>query len=316
MTASPHNTNPDAGQQPVLSVVIPSWNTIELTRKCLASLQPEARGLRMEVIVIDNGSQDGSPAMVANEFPWVHLLKNTQNLLYSRACNQGGEIATGEYLCLLNSDTVVPSGTMHRLVQFLAQNPGHGAVAPRLCNLDGSVQPICRRLPRPVEILFGQFVLAWVPAAERYRRHAAMTDFDHLHSRDVEQPPGTCILLRTAEFRRLRGLDESLPLFYSDVDLCKRLWMSGRPIHFLAEAELYHVGSASVVLHPMWRTEFLHSQLRYFRKHHGWWVAMSGRLVVITSALALSLRTLLGRSAGRFGILRALWRSTIRAVRS
>ena len=180
--------------------------------------------------------------------------------------------------------------------------------------MDGSVQPICRRFPRPIEIVFDQFVLSWLPAAARYRSHAAMSDFDHVHSIDVDQPPGTCVVLKTADYARLGGLDESLPLFYSDVDLCKRIWKSGLPIRFLAEAHVFHIGSASVVKHPMWRTEFMHSQIRYFRKHHGWWAAMFCRLVVLASATALSFRTLFGRSSDRFGILRKLWGSIFRVV--
>jgi N-acetylglucosaminyl-diphospho-decaprenol L-rhamnosyltransferase len=306
--------NVDNGAAPLLSIVIPSWNTLALTRACLASLAASAGELASEVIVVDNGSTDASAAMIEREFPAVRLLRNDRNLLYSRACNQGGEVARGRYLCLLNSDTVVPPGTLRPLLAFLEQNPGHSATAPRLDNMDGSLQPICRRFPRPIELVYDQFVLAWFPAAERYRRHAAMADFDHLHARDVEQPPGTCIVLRTADYRRLGGLDESMPLFYSDVDLCKRLWLSVGPIRFLPEARLFHVGSASVVRHPMWRTEFVRSQIRYFRKHHGWFIAMFGRFVVLVSALALSLRTLAGRSQGKRAILRQVWRSTLRAL--
>jgi N-acetylglucosaminyl-diphospho-decaprenol L-rhamnosyltransferase len=278
-----------------VSVVIPSWNTIDLTRSCLRSLSSADHGCKIETIVIDNGSADGSADMVADEFPNVHLIRNAKNEYYSKACNQGAQIANGELLCFLNSDTEVPKGSLMTMAAFLTANPGYGAVAPRLNNSDGSVQPICRRFPTLLEVLVDQFGFSGWKFADTYRDWAAMKDFDHLSSRDVDQPPGACLMLSKHLFHRLGGFDESLPLFYSDVDICRQIWKAGYQIRFLSEATVMHVGSASIVRHPLWRAEFMRNQTRYFGIHHGWWAALLVKLAIISSAGLTALRTAAGR---------------------
>ncbi|MCC5869130.1 MAG: glycosyltransferase family 2 protein [Gammaproteobacteria bacterium] len=283
------------GRPPDLSIIIPSWNTLTLTRECLGSLFSNDHGCELEVIVIDNGSADGSPEMVAREFSRAKLIRNPVNEYYSKACNQGAELATADVLCFLNSDTLVPPGSLRKMLNFLEGNQDYGAVAPRLNNPDGSVQPICRRFPTVFEVIADQFDLSRWQVMQRYRASANMRDFDHLSSRDVEQPPGACFMLRSRDFNTLGGFDESLPLFYSDVDICLRLWRSGQRIRFLADAEITHVGSASVVKHALWRAEFMRNQVRYFRKHHGWFAAQFAKSIIIASGVRTAIGTALGR---------------------
>jgi N-acetylglucosaminyl-diphospho-decaprenol L-rhamnosyltransferase len=280
--------------RPDISVVIPSWNTQGLTRDCLRSLLHQDHGCRLEVVVVDNGSHDGSPDMIEREFPEVVLIRNERNEYFSKACNQGAAVATGRYICYLNSDTIVTPEALGRMKAFLEHNPGYGAVAPRLDNPDGTVQPICRRFPKLIEVAIDQFGFERFEFARRYRDRAAMKDFDHLSSADVEQPPGACLLMRRSDVDAIGGFDESMPLFYSDVDLCLRIWRAGRPIRFLAEARIFHVGSASVVRHPLWRAEFMRNQVRYFRKHGGLVRALAAKGIILSSGLLVALRTLAG----------------------
>lgn len=285
----------DPTKRDSISIVIPSWNTLELTKNCLASILRHVDDYPAEVIVVDNGSTDGSPDMVAREFPRVTLIRNTRNEYFSKACNQGAAVATNDYLCLLNSDTVVPAGSLHRLMAFLRAHPDYGAAAPRLDNVDGTVQPICRRFPTLMDVLIDQFDLSWWPAARHHRRWVAMSDFDHLSSRDVEQPPGACLVMRRDLYAAIGGFDENLPLFYSDVDLCLSIWRTGKRIRFVADAHVFHVGSASVVRHPLWRAEFMRDQVRYFRKNLGRSAATFAKAIIGLSVCVTALRTLLGR---------------------
>src|SRR5687768_5607526 len=129
-----------------LSVVVPSWNTRELLRACLESLKTTLP-MSSEVIVVDNGSQDGSARMVQEEFQHVRLIKNPQNRGFAHATNQGVERARGAYVLFLNSDTVVQGNAVKAMVAFLEENVRYGAVAPRLVDTTGTTQRSHMRFP-------------------------------------------------------------------------------------------------------------------------------------------------------------------------
>jgi len=254
-----------------LSVVVLSWNTREILRACLAALERDVPCEPREIIVVDNGSADGSAQMVARDFPAVRLLCNAENRLYAEANNQGALAARGRYVCLLNSDTEVRPGALDRLAGFLEIHPEYAAIAPRLVNPDGTVQRACRRFPTLLEPLLESTSLGTFPPGSWLSWWTSMGDFDHQHSRDVHQPPGACFLLRTAEYLAVGGLDPSLSLFFNDVDLCLGLWRKGRRIRYLAEAEVMHHQGLSTRAHDSRDRNLLWIQNRttYYRKNHG-----------------------------------------------
>jgi GT2 family glycosyltransferase len=254
---------------PVLSVVVLSWNTCELTLACLRALLAETPRHRREVIVVDNGSGDGSADRIAAAFPQVRLERNTENRLYAAGNNQGVALAAGEFVCTLNSDTEVRPGALDRLVDFLRENPAYGAAAPRLSDPDGSVQHACQRFPTLMTALcFDSWWGSFWPGTRFVDRYL-MRDFDHLSSRDVDQPPGACCMLRKAEWQQLGGFDERLALFYNDVDLCRRLEANGRRIRYLADAEVLHHRGASTKNFAKMLVVWHQNRLAYYHKHYG-----------------------------------------------
>lgn len=265
---------------PVLSVVVLNWNTRELVLACLRALAAETPQHAREVIVVDNGSTDGSADAIAAAFPRVRLLRNAENRLYSAGNNQGVAAAAGEYVCTLNSDTEVRPGALDLLVDFLAAHPEHGAVSPKLVDPDGTVQRACQRFPSLLSALcFDSWWGTWWPGSWVQARYL-MADFDHLRSRDVPQPPGACFLMRRAEWLQFGGLDENLSLFFNDVDLCRRLWRAGRRIHYLAEAEVLHHRGASTKSFARTLVIWHKNRLAYYRKHYGAWVQLWLRLCI------------------------------------
>jgi GT2 family glycosyltransferase len=254
---------------PVLSVVVLSWNTQALTLACLGALLRETPRHAREIIVVDNGSGDGSADAIAREFPQVRLLRNADNRLYAAGNNQGAQAASGEFLCTLNSDTEVRPGALDQLVDFLRQNPGYAAAAPKLVDPDGAVQHACQRLPTLATALcFDSWWGTFWPGRAVQDRYL-MRDFDHLQSRDVDQPPGACFVMRRAEWQELGGLDEQLALFYNDVDLSRRLRARGRRTRYLADAEVLHHRGASTRHFAKMLVVWHKNRHAYYAKHYG-----------------------------------------------
>ena len=271
-----------ADQAPVLSVVVLSWNTQALTLACLKALYDERPKHAREVIVVDNGSEDGSADAIAQQFPQVRLLRNPDNRLYAEGNNQGVAMALGEYVVTLNSDTEVRPGALDTLLDYLQAHPEYGAVAPRLSDPDGTVQHACQRFPTLwTALCFDSWFGSFWPGKRLVDRYM-MRDFDHLQSCDVDQPPGACCMLRTKEWRELGGFDEQLALFYNDVDLCLRLANKQRKIRYLADAEVMHHRGASTRNFSKMLVIWHKNRLAYYRKHYGsigaLWVRLCVRL--------------------------------------
>ncbi|MEC8652913.1 MAG: glycosyltransferase family 2 protein [Planctomycetota bacterium] len=265
---------------PTLSVVVLSWNTRQLTLACLKALHAETPAHSREVIVVDNGSEDGSAEAVAANYPAVRVIRNADNRLYAAGNNQGAAVAAGEFLVTLNSDTEVRAGALDQLVDFLRANPTYGAVAPRLCDPDGSVQRACMRFPTLATALcFDSWFGSFWPGRRVVARYV-MEDFDHLDSRDVDQPPGATCMLRASDWRELGGFDEELALFYNDVDLCLRLHARGQKIRYLASAEVMHHRGASTKNFAKMLVIWHRNRLAYYRKHYGWFGGLWVRLCV------------------------------------
>lgn len=234
---------------PLLSIIIVSWNTREVTRNCLASIRDAQLGIEFEVILVDNASEDGTPAMVETEFPSVRLLANERNERFARGNNLGVELASGELLLLLNSDTVVPPGALESLVAFFQQGGERmGCVGPRVLNVDGSLQSEGRPL------LFGtRGALLRHLKIHRWGRflpgHRSMLPPGLVRDgriRRVGFVAGCCMLLRRDVYERVDGFDEDRYFFYGEeIGLCRKLADAGLETWVYPEATIVHLGGAS-----------------------------------------------------------------------
>jgi len=266
--------------------------------------------------VVDNGSEDGSPETVEQEFPWAVLVRNEKNEGYARGNNIGMKQARGEYILLLNSDTEVGEGALETLAAFLDEHPGYGACGPQLLNADGTIQRACMRFPGLMVTLFFDTFLDSLFPENPVKARYFMRDFDHARSRDVDQPPGACFLLRRSLLEEIGYLDEDLFLFYNDVDYCLRMRRAGRRIRFLAEAKVMHHGGASTARYRDFGLEWHRNRVRYYRKHFGLRGEAAAKFAAGLKALELIVRGLRGGAGLRspqarqvVETLRAVWRS-------
>jgi GT2 family glycosyltransferase len=278
---------------PTVSVVIATWNTREMVCDALAALQKSAGADPIEVIVVDNGSVDGTAEAIAARFPDVVCIRNDRNTGYAHANNQGMRHARGRSVLLLGSDTVVRPDTVGVMSAFLDAHPEAAAVACRLTNPDGSPQMSCRRFPRLRDAVATYLSLHML--THRYTMHG----FDFTRTQEVEQPAATALMVRRGILEALHGFDESYTILYNDVDLCRRMRDAGGRIFFTGETQLVHYGSSTTSsAPPPVKLEMYRNILLYFRRHHG-----AAAVWILTPILMVRL-FIVTRSAIAFRLLR------------
>lgn len=274
------------GMKPDLSVIVLSWNTSPLLRKCLSSLRGNVSpSLSLEIIVVDNASSDGSADMVASEFTEVLVVRNEKNEGYASGNNQGARISRGECILFLNSDTEVLPNALERMVAFLRENRAVGGVGCKLLNPDGTIQKACMRFPILRTILVYDTPIGRLFPNHPELRRYYMRDWDHGDTREVEQPPGACFMVRRDVLDRVGALDEEMFLFFNDVDFCRRIKAAGYKIFYLAEAPVIHHCGASTGKFIDFGLVWHKNRIAYYRKHHGGLAVALCKTVVIYVAL-------------------------------
>jgi len=250
-----------------LSIVIVSWNTRKLLLRCLAAIGPATPGLRVETIVVDNASIDGTPQAIRQHFPAVRLIETGQNLGFAAGNNRGLGVAQGRYLCLLNPDTEARPGALAALVAHLDAHLYLGAVGPRLLNSDGSEQTVGFRFPSLAQVALDLF-----PFGGRFAESRLNGRYPHA-PRDrafpIDFPLGACIVARRAAVAATGPLDEGYYMYSEEVDWCHRMRTAGWPIACLPTAEVIHHSGQSTSQQPARMFYELHrSRRRYFTRHH------------------------------------------------
>ncbi|MCX7731725.1 MAG: glycosyltransferase family 2 protein [candidate division WOR-3 bacterium] len=254
-----------------LSIVIVTFNSAADIEACLKSVRPS---VPYEVIVIDNASLDRTrqlleQAVTSGAHPQLCIIHNPANYGYARANNQGIALARGEYILLLNPDTVLFPDAVDRMVEYLDRHPEVAGVAPRLLNPDGTTQLSIRSFPTFSSVLWELTGLPRLfPDCSRLNRWRRR-DFDYEKPQYAEQPMASCLLLRRSILVALGGFDERFPIYYNDVDLCYRIYQQGGRLAYLPEARVYHkLGASTSPLRIKMIYENHRSLFRFLRKHN------------------------------------------------
>ena len=253
-----------------LSIVIICWNDLRVIPDCLRSIYASTRLTDFEVIVSDNGSIDGSIEFIRKNYPAVRVIENGANLGFARGNNAGIRASQGEYVLILNPDTIIHDGALDKLIAFADRNPKAGAFGCRVLNPDGTYQVSARLFPTIwrywVSALYLKGLAKVCPLFlyEEYPRWRGETE------RIIDWQSGCCVMIRGDVLRRLRGFDEQFFYHFEEVDLCRRVWNAGFSILFTPEAVITHLGGQSVNRFPIrFEIEKHRSRYRYFYKHFG-----------------------------------------------
>lgn len=194
----------------------------------------------LEVIVVDNGSSDGSAAMVRNLFPLVRLFALKQNRGFGAGNNEGMRQARGEYILIMNPDIVVRQGAIEKLLDFLRMHPKVAAVGPRLSHPDGTLQYSSFRFPNVWIPLYRRTPLGRTAFARRAVAHYCMTERDHTHAHPVDWILGAAILIRRSAIALVGMMDERFFLYFEDMDWCRRFWKQGYEVWYEPRAVMTH----------------------------------------------------------------------------
>jgi hypothetical protein len=252
-----------------LSIIIVNWNTQDLTLQCLSSLAEALVSFApgsVEIIVVDNNSQDNSTTAISAHFPWVRLLVNSSNLGFARANNQAMTVSTGEFVLLLNSDTIVHPAAVVTLMNFMTMHPHAGAAGARLLNPDGSLQPSCSPFPTLGREAWRLFHLDALSPRAIYPMH----EWSGTEPRSVDVVQGACMIVRRQALDQTGLFDNDYFMYSEEVDLCLRIKRMGWEIYWVPQAQIVHLGGQSSKQAAT--KMFLHlyrSKVLFFRKHEG-----------------------------------------------
>ena len=270
-----------------LSIIIVSWNTRELTLKCLKSIfSCLEKTLDYEIFLVDNNSSDNmveaatelthEQDFVAQDFSpnTLNIIKNKQNLGFAKANNIAIKQAKGDYILLLNSDTELIDNSLNKMIEFIDTNNKIGIVGPKLINTDGTLQRSCRRFPGLVDQLFIQlkFYNFWpnkIPAIKKY----FMLDFMHDKAQEVDQVMGAAMLIKKKVINKIGLLDEKFWVHFEEVDFCKRAKDVGWQTYFYPDTQIVHHKEASFkqIASFYKQINFNYSLRYYFKKHKPFW---------------------------------------------
>ncbi|MBY0359294.1 MAG: glycosyltransferase family 2 protein [Candidatus Obscuribacterales bacterium] len=255
--------------QPQVSIVIVNWKTPELLASCLNSIRVYTKKVSYEIWVVDNNSGDHSVELVKRDFPEVQLIANNQNVGFAVACNQVIPSTNGNYVLLLNPDTVLVDDSISTLCQYMDKQDKCGAAGPKVLNPDGSLQLACRRaFPTPAAAFFRLTYLSLLfpkhPLLARYN----LTHADPDSELDVDALSGSCMMVRKAAIDQIGLLDEDIFMYGEDIDWCWRLKQSGWTVNYLPSAVVYHYHGASSRFRRVGATINLHKGMEVFYRKY------------------------------------------------
>ncbi|MGE5207626.1 MAG: glycosyltransferase family 2 protein [Chlamydiota bacterium] len=299
--------------------IVVAHNSGSYVKDCLAAIPSE-----WEILLIDNGSEPGTAYRGESQERSVKYIRNQENLGFAGAINQGVALTTAPVVVALNPDAVTASNSLDKLAKTLAK-PGVGAAGGLLLGGDGRPQKgfVVRCLPTLASSLSEVLLLNRLWPSNPWNSRYRCLNFDYSVAQEIEQPAGAALAFRREAWGSIGGFDEQFyPVWFEDVDFCRRLRERGWKIQFCPQALFRHAGAHSVSRLPFGQRQlyWYGNLLLYFRKHHSAWAVRALRVGVVVGMLLRSLGVIAGGFEGvsRAEALRSyaqvLWRFGVRSL--
>lgn len=251
-----------------LSVVIVNYNVRYFLEQCLLSVEKALSGVTGEVFVVDNNSTDDSIASARSKFPWVTFIENKDNVGFSRANNQALRMARGEYVLLLNPDTIVGESTLRECIDFMDGNPQAGMCGVRMLKVDGTFAPESRRGVPTVFTAFCKMsgLCNMFPKSRVFGKYY-MQYLDKQRISEIEIASGAFMFIRKAALDKVGLLDETFFMYGEDIDLSYRVLKAGYKNYYLPTSILHYKGESTKKDSIRYVNAFHKAMIIFYRKH-------------------------------------------------
>ncbi len=249
-----------------VTIAIINFNTKDLLKTCIDTIQKTPPLVAYDVLVIDNASTDGSVDMIKEDLPDVHLLENAGNLGYAAAANQALRTSKARYVLVLNTDIEMDRDAVDILVEHADHHDDLGVAGPLLLNTDGSVQMSGRRFPSFVDATMHAFLGQLWPN-NRFSSRYRMIGWDRKEDTTVDWVSGAAMLVRRSAAEKVGLFDDGYFMYVEDMDLCYRLWKKGWKVYFCPDARMvHHIAQTSNQMSVQMIIEFQKSLYRFYDK--------------------------------------------------
>jgi GT2 family glycosyltransferase len=272
-----------------LSIIVVNFNVKEFLKNLLDSIKKASQNFSLEIIVVDNASDDGSVEMIKDKFPEIILIENKSNLGFGKANNQGLKIAKGKFILLINPDTLVAEDTFVKMIDFFNANPDTGMAGCKILNPDGTLQLACRRsFPGPWTAFTKVTGLSTLfPKSKLFAKYN-LTYLDENQTYEVDAISGSFMMLRKEVYEKVGGFDEQFFMYGEDLDLCYRIQKAGYKIYYVHTTQIIHYKGESTKRSSLDETKIFYQAMHLFVKKH----LSSSLIVEMILRFAIAVRTL------------------------
>jgi len=271
-----------------ISIILVNYNGADVLIDCLNSLEKFIPRDNCELIVVDNNSQDNSLDILNDKFPHIKLIKLSKNVGFGAGNNAGAKVAKGEFLFLLNTDTILTNNILPHLLELMSENPDVGIIGPKLLFPDGSFQISFS----PEISIKGEFAARKLHknAENKNKLHIIEQDFQDIQEVDIVV--GAAFFIRADLFNLLGGFDEKFFMYFEESDLCQRVRTKGYKVLYTPHVSLIHIRGYSVnKISNKMAVEYRRSQIYYYHKHRPMWEILLLRIYLLFKFLSEYLKT-------------------------